>query len=81
MDQPSPKISIVTPCFVSDMPRPSTSSDSVAHDSMLMNPGATAMPLASSVARDCASDRSPTAATRSPIRPTSARRPSPPLPS
>ena len=44
IDSPSPITSSVMPCFTSDSARPSTSSESVAHESMLMNPGATALP-------------------------------------
>jgi hypothetical protein len=43
IDDPSPKICVVTPWRISPWERPSTSSDSVDHDSMLMKPGATAM--------------------------------------
>ena len=39
MDQPSPKICVVTPWRISPCELPSTSSDSVDQDSMLMKPG------------------------------------------
>ena len=47
IELPSPKICVVTPWRSSPCERPSTSSDSVDHESMLMNPGATARPVAS----------------------------------
>ena len=47
MDQPSPMICVVTPWRISPCDLPSTSSDSVDQDSMLMKPGATARPRAS----------------------------------
>ena len=81
IDDPSPKICVVTPWRISPWERPSTSSDSVDHDSMLMNPGATAMFVASMDDAARAEARSPTAAMRSPRMPTSARRPGLPLPS
>ena len=74
-------ISVVTPCRISPCERPSTSSDSVDHDSMLMKPGATARPLASMTVAAVAPPRSPTAAIRSPRMPTSAARPAAPVPS
>ena len=49
IELPSPKISSVTPCRISPCDRPSASSESVDHDSMLMKPGATASPAASIV--------------------------------
>ena len=49
IELPSPKICVVTPWRISPCERPSTSSDSVDHDSMLMKPGATARPDASMV--------------------------------
>src|SRR5207253_2121804 len=45
IDSPSPMISVVIPCRISLCERPSSISDSVDHDSMLMKPGATASPL------------------------------------
>ena len=80
-DQPSPKISVVTPWRMSPCERASTSSDSVAHDSMLMKPGATASPLASITSRALAAASSPTAAMRSPRRHRSAWYAGPPVPS
>ena len=64
---PSPKICVVTPWRISPCDRPSTSSDSVDHDSMLMKPGATARPVASitlaaDAAREVADRRHPVAA-------------------
>src|SRR6187549_780271 len=81
IESPSPKISVVTPWRMSPWERPSAMSDSVAHESMLMKPGATARPRASTVARAFARARSPTAAMRSLRMPTSARRPGAPVPS
>ena len=81
IESPSPKTSRVTPCRISPCDRPSTMSDSVDHESMLMKPGATARPAASSTVGADARRRSPMAATRSPRMPTSARRPGPPRPS
>ena len=81
IELPSPKISVVTPWRISPCERPSTISDSVDHESMLMKPGATASPFASTTMPAVAEDRSPTAATASPRTPTSARRPGRPLPS
>src|SRR5260221_13955574 len=65
IDSPSPKISVVTPCFVSESPRPAAMSDSWAWRMMLMKPGATARPCTSSSCRPrpCTS---PSAAIRSP---------------
>ncbi len=48
---------------------------------MLMKPGHTARPAASSARPLSLSRRSPTASMRPPLMPTSARRPFPPLPS
>ena len=81
IDEPSPKISVVTPWRMSPCERPSTRSDSVAQESMLTKPGATARPVASTTAGASAADRSPTAAIRSPRMPTSARTPGAPVPS
>ena len=81
IDQPSPKICVVTPWRISPCERPSTISDSVDHDSMLMKPGATASPAASTTVVAAAPARSPTLAMRSPRMPTSARRPGAPVPS
>ena len=49
MESPSPKTSSVTPCIVSLSPRPSAMRLSTAQLSMLMKPGETAMPDASTV--------------------------------
>ena len=73
MDAPSPITSNVTPWRMSLMERGSTSSDSVAQLSMLMNPGATAMPVASISVGAAAADRSPMAAMVSAEMPMSAR--------
>ncbi len=81
IELPSPKTWSVTPWRMSPCDRPSTSSDSVAHDSMLMNPGATARPDASTTVAARAPVRSPTTAMRSPWMATSARRPGAPVPS
>jgi len=81
IDQPSPNTSSVTPCFRSLIERPSTMRESVAHDSMLMKPGATASPFASTTRTASDFERSPTAAIRSPRTPTSAFRPGAPVPS
>ena len=56
---PRRRSACVTPWRMSPCERPSTSSDSVAHDSMLMNPGATARPVASTTvaARAAGRDR------------------------
>ena len=74
IDEPSPMICVVTPCRISPCERPSTSSESVDHDNMLMKPGETASPVASTRrvprAADEVADRGdPVAA-----EPTSARR-------
>ena len=71
IELPSPKTSSVTPWRMSPSERPSTMSDSVAQLSMLMKPGDTAMPEASSTCAACAPERSPTAAMRSPRMATS----------
>ena len=81
IELPSPKISSVTPWRMSPCDRPSASSDSVAHESMLMKPGATARPAASMVVLAVSAERSPTRSMRSPLMPTSARRPGDPVPS
>jgi hypothetical protein len=60
---------------------PSAIRSSTAQDSMLMNPGATAMPDASMILSALASSRSPTAAMRSPSIATSATTPAAPVPS
>ena len=80
-DQPSPKISVVTPWRMSPCDRPSAISDSVAHESMFTKPGATARPRASTTVAAFALPRLPMAAMRSPRMPTSARRPGAPVPS
>src|SRR5687767_15069097 len=61
--------------------RPSTSSDSVAHDSMLMKPGVTASPFASTTVPAGAPVRSPRATMRSPRMARSVRLPALPVPS
>ena len=81
MDSPSPNTSSVTPCLMSLCDRPSTSRDSVAQLSMLMKPGVTAMPVASTSLVAWAPLKSPTAATVSPRMPTSACTPGVPEPS
>jgi hypothetical protein len=82
IDQPSPKISSVTPCLVSLTPRPSAISDSFDQLSMLMKPGATALPAASSTWRASAgAPAGSTAAIREPLTPRSTRRGGAPLPS
>jgi hypothetical protein len=81
IEKPSPKICVVTPWGSSLWERPSTMSESVDQESMLMKPGATASPAASNVFPAVAFERSPTASIRSPRMPTSARRPSVPVPS
>jgi hypothetical protein len=81
IELPSPKICVVTPWRISPCDRPSAISDSVDHDSMLMKPGATASPAASTTVAAAAPERSPTPAMRSPRMPTSARLPAAPLPS
>ena len=81
IDVPSPKISSVTPWRISPSERPSAISDSFAHDSMLMKPGATARPSALTSIKAEADPRSPIAVTRSPRMPTSARTPGAPVPS
>ena len=79
-DQPSPKTSSVTPWRMSDCDRPSAKSVSVAHDSMLMKPGATAIPEASS-SRAPRALTLPTAAMRSPSMAMSPERGDAPVPS
>jgi hypothetical protein len=81
IEEPSPMIWVVTPCRTSPCDRPSTSRESVDHDNMLMKPGATARPLASTRRPAVAAARSPTAAIRSPRRPTSVTRAGAPVPS
>ena len=81
IELPSPKISSVTPWRMSLCERPSTSSDSVAHESMLMKPGATARFVASIVTRALAVPRLPMLAIRSPLIATSTTRPGLPEPS
>ena len=66
MDQPSPMICVVTPWRISPCDWPSTSSDSVDQDSMLMKPGATARPRASTTVSAFSADASPTRSIRSP---------------
>src|SRR2546428_383972 len=79
-DHPSPKTSRVTPWRMSLCERPSTMSDPNAHDSMLMNPGATARPRASTSSVPLPSTR-PTALMRSPSIARSPSNGSPPPPS
>jgi hypothetical protein len=81
MDEPSPKISVVTPWRISPCERLSTRRLSTDQESMLMKPGVTALPAAFTTVLACAFERSPTAATRSPRTPTSARTPGRPVPS
>ncbi len=80
-DQPSPMIWVVTPWRISLCPRPSASSESTDQLSMLMKPGATARPCASTTTLARAPVRSPTSAMRLPRMPTSARRGASPVPS
>ena len=49
IENPSPMIWVVTPWRISLCERPSSMSDSVDQESMLMKPGATAIPLASTI--------------------------------
>ncbi len=81
MDEPSPYTSSVTPWRMSLSDRPSTRSDSVAHESMLMKPGDTAWPVASIVVAAMAPAKSPTPAIVSPAIARSATRGGPPEPS
>ena len=62
IESPSPMIWVVTPCRISPCDRPSTSSVSVDHESMLMNPGATVRFVASTIVGAVAAERSRTAA-------------------
>ena len=80
-DSPSPKISSVTPCRMSLCERPSAINDSVAQLSMLMNPGATARPVASISARPRALSNLPMAVMLSPSIARSATTGALPLPS
>src|SRR5262245_6857982 len=77
----SPMMSVVTPWRISLCPRPSASSESTDQLSMLMKPGATASPRASTATFAVSRDRSPTAAIVSPRRPMSARLQGAPEPS
>ena len=81
MEKPSPITCRVTPWRRSLWPRPSTSSDSVDQDSMLMKPGATALPVASISRRAVPAAFGPTYAMRSPRMATSPATPGDPLPS
>jgi hypothetical protein len=81
MELPSPKTSVVTPWRISLCDRPSAMSDSVDQDSMLMKPGATARPFASTTVRAPPLRPGPTAVILSPTIPTSALRGPPPSPS
>lgn len=81
IDSPSPNTSSVTPCTMSDSERPSSMSDSVAQLSMLMKPGATAVPETSIWVGARMSDRSPIATIVSPAIATSATTGGPPEPS
>src|SRR5438105_10622357 len=80
IDSPSPKISVVTPCLRSDIPRPSAMSDSCAWLMTLMKPGAAARPCASISVRP-RPRTAPTAAMRSPRMAMSPRLASAPVPS
>ncbi len=80
IDHPSPKTSRVTPCLTSAIPRPSTRRDVVAQLSMLMKPGATALPRASISCRP-RPRTSPIRAMRSLRMARSATTGAPPLPS
>jgi hypothetical protein len=79
--EPSPKTSSVTPCFSSPSDRPSAISDRSEWLSMLMKPGATTKPVASTTVGAFAFDSCPTAAIRSPWMATSLITPGDPLPS
>ena len=81
IELPSPITSRVTPWRISLCERPSAMRESVDQESMFTKPGATARPAASSTVPARARRRSPTAAMRSPRIPTSARRPTAPVPS
>ena len=81
MELPSPNTSSVTPWRMSLSERPSTMSDSVPHESMLMKPGDTASPAASIVVRAEAGAKSPMPAIVSPAIATSAVRGGSPDPS
>src|SRR5687767_11618931 len=69
------------PCLSSLRDRGSTIKDDSECESMLMEPGATAWPVASMIVGELARLKLPTAAMRSPLIPTSARLGGPPLPS
>jgi hypothetical protein len=71
MEAPSPMTSRVTPWRMSLWPRPSWISESVAQLSMLMKPGETASPLASTSIFPLAPPRLPIFAMRSPRSATS----------
>jgi hypothetical protein len=81
MDHPSPITSSVTPCRMSLWARPSAISVSVAQLSMLTNPGATAMPRASTSVFALALPRFSTLMMRSPWTATSPVNGLPPPPS
>ena len=81
MDSPSPMISRVTPWRISPCDFPSSISVSLAQLSMLMKPGATARPVTSSSTLPRAFERSPIAATVSPLIATSAVTGAAPVPS
>ena len=81
IDVPSPKISSVTPCLMSLIARRSTSNVRVAQLSMLMNPGATAMPFASMTCAAVPLTSRPTATMLSPWIATSPTNGRPPVPS
>ncbi|OPZ52333.1 MAG: hypothetical protein BWY89_01933 [Bacteroidetes bacterium ADurb.BinA012] len=79
-ESPSPSTSRVTPCTISLIDLPSSISDSTAQLSMLINPGATVIPLASISVLPLAFRRSPMAAMVSdiiPISPLKAGEPDP----
>jgi hypothetical protein len=80
IDQPSPRISSVTPWRMSDWERPSWMSEALAQHIMLMKPGATASPPASMVCRARPST-DPMSVMVSPLMARSPTKGAPPLPS
>ena len=80
-EPPSPVTSEVMPWRTLDSAALSASSVISDWPSMSMNPGATTWSAASMRRRAAARERSPTATTRSPARPTSARNQGAPVPS
>ena len=81
IEPPSPVISVVIPWVILLAARGSTRTLYSDWPSMSMKPGATTRPVASMRRLARAPERSPTAAIRSPITPTSARRQGAPVPS